>query len=613
MVELIIIYNLKKQMMKKFYQLVKLKIVLLALLLTIFSCSKDKTENNTDTSQNGIKLTLTEAELGGDNLSMAKASAGASASASSTPLTITKELKSGPFTLTAELTENTSSSTALKASTGTKADTKLLSLRGAVKYRIVAFNTDGSFVDQAVGDASDPNQVFFGDKLIVGHKYNFYIFSLGSTVNAPPAVDQSLNMYPTNDPNTGFTLNYPNFTENEGDYMCAVEKDVTIIGNNTPTPLTTPLKHMFTRVDIQIDDSDATGIFGQASYKKGGYVPEVSVNGSIDYTLGAVAAPIINMSTGQVIPGTGVPLNPNYLTLQNLTTTGKIVMVNQQGLSNFQLSIVINAGSIKIGHDVNSSDANFTFSNSGLGMKPGYSYTLKLRFNSDRYVNANGDTRTANQSDARYAVIGGYRWDRYNLGASSLDPSSGNLNNAATQALHGNYYQWGQQSVVANAVTSGDGAIAGWNNNVYLPANSWNNGTETSPIKVAANDPCAAGARIPTITEFQKLKSQTLATQKGTWGDGATLDNLTGYDAAVLLTSKKSSDVNLVFPGAGRRELNSGSLSLRGKEGYYWTSSQTITDATRGDFFLFRNPVDWNGSSNLQKPVGANIRCIQDK
>ncbi|WP_286857447.1 MULTISPECIES: hypothetical protein [Sphingobacterium] len=599
--------------MKNFYQLAKLKITVIVLFLTVISCTKDKSENTVDTSQKGIKLTLIESEFGGDNISTAKASTKNGTLESNTPLSVTKEIKSGPFTLTAELTEDIPSSTRLKASTGSKADTKLLSLRGAVKYRVVAFNTDGTYVDQAVGDASDPNQVFFGDKLIVGKKYNFFIFSLGSTVNDPPEVDHLLNMYPTSDPESGFTLNYPLATESEGDYMYAVEKDVTILGNNIPTPLTTPLKHMFTKVNILVDDSDETGVFGQAGYQKGGYVSEVPVNGSMDYTPGTVYAPIINMSTGEVIPGTGVAVPSYYFPLQNLTTTGKTVMVNQQGRTNYQVSLLINPGSIKIGHDVNAYEVYFNFTNSGLGMKPGYSYTLKLRFNSDRYVNADGETRTANQPDALYAVIGGYRWDRYNLGATMMNPASGNLANTATQALHGDYYQWGQQAIVANASTSGDGVIAGWNNNLYLPANSWNSGTETAPVKVTANDPCSAGSRIPTITEFNRLKSRTVATQKGTWGDGSSLDNLPGYDAAMLLTSKKSGDINLLFPGAGRREQIEGGLSLRGKEGVYWASSQSSTNATFGDFFVFRNLVDGMGASTLQKPVGANIRCIQNK
>jgi Fibrobacter succinogenes major domain (Fib_succ_major). len=605
MVELITIKTFK---MKTTFKKAKLTLSLLVLLSIIASCNKGKNENTIQTDQVGVKLVLSEAEFSGDQAAVTKASTSKS---STTPFNVTKEIQSGPFTVTAELTENTPTNSGLKASS-TKAATKLLSLRGAVRYRIVAFNTDGTYVDQAVGDASDPNQVFFGDKLVVGNKYHFFIYSLGSTTVDPPAVYSGLNMFPTSDPLTGFTLNFPYYTENDGDFMSAVEKDVTILGNNTPTPLTTPLEHRFTRVNIQIDDSDATGVFGQADYQKGGYISEVAVKGSVDHSVGTAYAPIVNMSTGQIIPGTGIYNPPNYYQFQNLTTTGTTLMVNQQGRTDFALNLVINAGSIKIGHDINTSDLYFNFSNNGQGMKPGYSYTLKLRFNSDRYVNANNETRTATAADALYAVIGGYRWDRYNLGASSLNPSSGNLASASTQALHGNFYQWGQKAIVANAITSGDGEISGWNDNVYLPANSWNTGTESLPVKVSANDPCSAGTRIPSRAEFERLSDQTKATQSGTWGDVSTIDNMPGYDAAMIVTSKKSSDINLLFPAAGRRELYTGELSFRGREGYYATSTELGTNNTFNHFFLVRNPLIV-GVSAVDKPVGINVRCIQDK
>ncbi len=594
--------------MKTLYKKAKLTLSLLVLLSIVVSCNKGKNENTIQTDQVGVKLVLSEAEFTGDQVAVTKASTNKS---STTPFHVTKEIQSGPFTVTAELTEDTPTSSGLKAS-NTKAATKLLSLRGAVRYRIVAFNTDGTYVDQAVGNASDPNQVFFGDKLLVGNKYHFFIYSLGSTTIDPPPVSSDLNMFPTSNPESGFTLNFPNYTENGGDFMSAVEKDVTILGNNTPTPLTTPLEHRFTRVNFQIDDSDATGVFGQAGYQKGGYVPEVAVNGSIDWTPGTVYAPIINMSTGQVIPGTGLNSEPYYYKLQNITTSGTTAMVNQQGRSNFALHLIINPGSIKIGHDINAYEVYLDFTNNGQGMKPGYSYNLKLRFNSDRYVNANNETRTATAADALYAVIGGYRWDRYNLGASSLNPSSGNLTNASTQALHGNFYQWGQKAVAANAITSGDGEIPGWNYNIYPPANSWNSGTESLPVKVTANDPCSAGTRIPTRAEFERLSAQTKATQSGTWGDASTLDNMPGYDAAMTVTSKKSGDINLLFPAAGRRELYTGELSFRGREGYYATSTELGTNNTFNHFFLVRNPLIV-GVSAVDKPVGINVRCIQDK
>ncbi|WP_286858211.1 hypothetical protein, partial [Sphingobacterium sp. UBA7625] len=127
-------------MKKTIFQLAKTKLSLIILLAVAVSCSKEKGENTVEVNK-GIKLALTEAQFGGDNISVAKASAKAGATE---PLTITKEIQSGPFSITAELTENTPSNSGLKASTGKKAATKLLSLRGPVTYRVVAYETDGT-------------------------------------------------------------------------------------------------------------------------------------------------------------------------------------------------------------------------------------------------------------------------------------------------------------------------------------------------------------------------------------------------------------------------------------------------------------------------------------
>lgn len=584
------------------YQITKIKFALIVLIAFATACSKDKAGETVDANKAGIKLTLTESEFVSNELPVTKASTN---STTAKPFNVTKEVQSGPFTITAELTETTPASSGLKASMN-KAATKLLSLRGAVRYRIVAFETDGTYVDQAVGDASNANQVFFGDKLIVGHKYNFFIYSMGSTTQDPEPVNTGANMYLANDAQ-GLRPTF-NYNDDGGDYMCAVEKDVTILGNNTPTPLTTPLQHMFTRVTIQVDNSDATGTFGQADYKKGGYNSEVAVNGSIDYSNGMIYAPVIDMSTGKV--ASGLNQAPDFLPLQNVGTTPKTVLVNQLGVDNFSLSLNINAGSIKIGHDVNQNVANFSFSDGGQGLKPGYAYTLKLRFNSDRYVNASNVTRSATAADARYAVIGGYRWDRYNLGVTNVNPATNNPDaSPSVQALYGNYYQWGRQLPVANAY-SGDAAIAGWNTTPAADG-SWNSGTATAPVK-AALDPCGTGDRIPSSAEFNLLGTRTRHTSIGNWTafGGANGVGLSDFTAAHIMTSRKSSDIKLSFPAAGLRSSSDGAQILRQSSAVYWLNMPVGGNdyALQGRGFT----GSWD-TSNYFKTAGYPVRCIQDK
>ncbi|GAA4171544.1 hypothetical protein GCM10022218_11750 [Sphingobacterium ginsenosidimutans] len=590
--------NLFMTMMKTITQITKIKLALIVLVTLAVSCSKEKAELITEANRGGVKLALTEAQFSGADITTAKASTKAS---TVQPLALTQEVQAGPFTVTAELTENITGGTGLKASNSKKAASKLLSLRGAVTYRVVAYETDGTYIDQAVGDAADSTQVFFGDKLIAGNKYTFVIYSLGSTTTPPPAAPAT-NLYSAGAVNFAFT----GFEENGSDLMYAIEKDVTILGNNTPTPLTAPLQHLFTRVTLQVDNSDATGTFGTANYLKGGYLSEVPVQAE---WVSAFANATVDLSTGATVAATNVTSVPP---VSNLNATAQTFIVNQNQSSTFSIALTIPSGQIKIGHDVNVQAVNFNFSNAGLGLKPGYSYTMKLRFNSDRYVNASNVTRSATAADARYAVIAGHRWDRYNLGVTDVNPTTNNPDaNPSVQALYGNYYQWGRQLPVANAY-SGDGAIAGWNT-TPAPDGSWNNGTATAPVK-AALDPCGTGDRVPSQAEFSRLGNATRHTSIGNWipfsGSG-TGPGLSDFTAAHIMTSKKSSDIKLSFPAAAHRSSVDGSQILRQSSAIYWLNMAVGGNdrALQGRGF---QGGGWD-TSNYFKRSGYPIRCIQDK
>lgn len=580
--------------MKKIYQTTKIKFALVALLAVAVSCNKDKAGNNIGTDQVGLKLSLTEAEFT-SNDPVTKASTNSS---TTNPLSITQEIQSGPFSIIAELTENTSSNVALRASSGNKAATSL-ALRGTVQYRVVAYETDGTYVDQAVGNAADASQVFFGDKLIAGHKYTFVIYSIGSTTTAPPAAPTT-NLYSAG----ALFFDFSTYAQDGGDLMYAISKDVTILDNNAPTPLTAPLQHLFTRVNILVDNSDATGTFGTANYVKGGYLSEVPVQAQ---WLSPFQDVQIDLSTGETLSSVA---DNSVAAISNLNATAQTFIVNQLQSSNFAVSLRIPSNQIKIGHDINAQNVDFNFSNAGLGLKPGYSYTLKLRFNSDRYVNATNVTRTATATDARYAVIGGYRWDRYNLGVTDVNPATNNPDaNPSVQALYGNYYQWGRQLPVANAYSS-DAAIVGWDN-TPAPDGSWNSGTATAPIK-AALDPCGTGDRLPSLAENTLLGNNTRHTSIGNWTNfnGNTTVGLSDFTAAHIMTSKKSSDIKLSFPAAGHRNPSNGAQLIRQSSAIYWLNTEVggNNNARVGRGFQ----SSWDNSTYL-KYAGYSVRCIQDK
>ena len=108
-------------------------------------------------------------------------------------------------------------------------------------------------------------------------------------------------------------------------------------------------------------------------------------------------------------------------------------------MSNYTGTITLPANSIVIGKDSNAQPlVIININGSGTGLMPGYAYTLKLKFNSDRYVDASGVTKTQGESDALYAVIGGYKWDRYNLGVVNRNPTLNNPDQIPSiQDLHG--------------------------------------------------------------------------------------------------------------------------------------------------------------------------------
>ncbi|PUB30748.1 uncharacterized protein (TIGR02145 family) [Elizabethkingia sp. YR214] len=587
------------------YKNINVKIKYTLAIASIFfianSCRSTDTDSNLSGSNlSGVSFNLTESDFDESDILASQASLKTKVAA---PEILRQESTSGPFNITAELSPNIPSTKFLaqsSANQGAIAVNKPLSLRGGVKYRIIAYQADGTYIDQATGDASQANQVFFADKLTKGQTYNFVIYSLGNTVSNPPVIP-TVNL--NSDPSYSFTF-LGSYLTNTADLMWAVERNVKILGtpgdSTQPTPLTTPLRHIFTRVNISVDNSDAVGS------QKGGYLSENTVNATIKSSQ-LYAASIFNFNTGTI---TGGSVYSSGIAANGINATDQSYIVNTSGMLNSTITISVPAGAIKVGNDVNPVPVTFSFSNAGGGLKPGYSYTLKLRFNSDRYVNSSNITRNTGDSDALYAIIGGYRWDRYNLGVTNLNPASSNPDqNPSIQALYGNFYQWGYKTVATTSY-SGDGAISGWNTTPALDK-AWNSGTETNPVKTLA-DPCDSGSRIPTLTEFNTLTNNTLHTSIGNWTSfSGSSTGLSDYTAAHVMTSKKNRDVKLTFPAAGWRSLSGGNQVDRQAGGIYWSSTDIQNTSQARYIRLFVNG-SWD-TTGYGRTAGESLRCIQDK
>jgi uncharacterized protein (TIGR02145 family) len=174
----------------------------------------------------------------------------------------------------------------------------------------------------------------------------------------------------------------------------------------------------------------------------------------------------------------------------------------------------------------------------------------------------------------------------HNLGADySLDA------HIPVQGIHGNYYQWGRSTIVANASTS-SAAIGGW---ITTAADNgaWADGSKT------ANDPCPAGYRVPTIAQWYSVDSYNQQTTTGSFSN-----NETNFGAARQFGSGANT---LTLPAAGFRTNNTGALSNRGYYGYYWSSSEYGTLAYNLNFLSSNATTNGTNRTN-----GFSVRCVSE-
>jgi uncharacterized protein (TIGR02145 family) len=122
-----------------------------------------------------------------------------------------------------------------------------------------------------------------------------------------------------------------------------------------------------------------------------------------------------------------------------------------------------------------------------------------------------------------------------------------------------------------------------------------------------ANDPCPAGWRLPTTTEWTGVNANNTVSRSGAWTNTATYYNSAlhyGPDASTKL---------LTLPATGYRIFTTGSLSARGTAGLYWSSTEDLTNSN----LLNANLLNFNVSAIKTVEIGnrveANsVRCIAE-
>ncbi|RNA62861.1 hypothetical protein D1631_13425 [Chryseobacterium nematophagum] len=199
-------------------------------------------------------------------------------------------------------------------------------------------------------------------------------------------------------------------------------------------------------------------------------------------------------------------------------------------------------------------------------------------------------------------------WSRYNLGAdTNQNPDNPTLNSI------GNYYQWGRSAVRGNATDLGP--VSGWNDSNAIPDNSWNLGTEASPIKNVGNDPCPSGYRVPSATEWVTLYNNNTATVIGTF---ASDPNSFDYLGAALVLTCSSNNAKLTFPAGGLRRTNTtssgvliGQIYSFNESGNYFASSPG-SNSTFGYTFSFTSSAANLYAGGYQRSNATTIRCISE-
>jgi len=198
-------------------------------------------------------------------------------------------------------------------------------------------------------------------------------------------------------------------------------------------------------------------------------------------------------------------------------------------------------------------------------------------------------------------------FDCYNLAAIGKIPSDNPF--VPSWSLIGGYWQWGRkgpdssQWYDANTPNfahgpigpeldeANTGAVSGWDQ-TYAPNGSWSDAYKT------ANDPCPAGYRVPTKSQWDGVINNNTQDIVGSWSDSAT-----DYSSARFFGN------DLMLPAAGVRTSYDGGLFSRGQWGRYWSS--TVSDLLFPWGFTFSSDYslpDWS-----QHPLsGRSVRCIKE-
>ncbi|WP_308548374.1 FISUMP domain-containing protein [uncultured Parabacteroides sp.] len=151
-------------------------------------------------------------------------------------------------------------------------------------------------------------------------------------------------------------------------------------------------------------------------------------------------------------------------------------------------------------------------------------------------------------------------------------------------------YNWLLINGVGQDNPAGSGMVAdGWYQKL------WNTGAEDTPVK-SAYDPCPAGWRVPTLSEWKAIGAGGQIADS--WDGTAKLMKIPGVDGSAL-----------VLPAAGHRSSATGASYNQGSDGNYWSSSVPSGNTHASN-------VNFNGATLYtntgSRALGYSVRCVQE-
>ncbi|MFD2744308.1 MULTISPECIES: hypothetical protein [Sphingobacterium] len=444
---------------------------------------------------------------------------------------------------------------------GAKAAIERTDLPEGVRYRVVAFNPDGSLKAQQEYIRGSETATMLLDG---GVTYTFIVYSRNSTTLAVPAPSFSGPQTLAN-----ASVTFPGNAD-----VMYFRQELTVVGGEDPNRLNIILKHLNCQITTTIDATQT------------GY--DISN---------------VNMSFGPHLPSSSLKLEDGVITRSGTTnrsqTSATFTPAPTQSVTSIVSANANTATDLRIASlTVGQLTLNDLLAFENLPVTPGVKYNLLIRLvPTDELLIHEG--RPA-------ARINGVIWARHNLGADpTLDPDAAPMD----ITRHGDYYQYGR--VVRSGAPNANIANPFFASNDQ-PHNAWNSGTEDFPVKTAA-DPCPSGYRVPARREQASLIQGTIHSNMGPFVGGNSR-----FDSAKILVSKRDISVRLTLPSQGFLDAtgngapyNNAGIVNRGFTGHYHNSNALA--GRRASWMVLNNSNIYTidaGNSHPGEIRGRNIRCV---